>query len=68
MHLTRQEGRCDICQEFIGEDLRVDHDHTTGKVRALLCDTCNAGLGQFHESPTNLRAAASYLERFQKEH
>jgi hypothetical protein len=42
--------------------LHVDHSEQTGLVRALLCGGCNTGLGQFQESPTNLRRAADYLE------
>lgn len=59
-----QEGRCAICGE---EDpssagLNVDHCHTSGRVRSLLCGPCNRGLGQFRDDPHLLRLAASYLE------
>lgn len=60
-----QGGRCAIC----GTDdppqgrLYVDHCHTNGHVRALLCINCNHGLGHFRDDPVLLRAAADYLER-----
>lgn len=41
--------------------LSVDHNHTTGKVRALLCGACNTGLGLFRESPERLRKAIAYI-------
>lgn len=56
-----QDGLCAICRERPAE--HVDHDHASGKVRALLCFNCNGGLGQFRDRPDLLRAAADYLER-----
>lgn len=40
----------------------IDHDHETGKVRALLCDTCNFMIGLSRESPALLHIGAAYLE------
>ena len=59
-----QGGVCAICGEAQKDrNLSVDHDHVTGKVRALLCDKCNRGLGYFNDNPASLRKAADYLER-----
>lgn len=41
--------------------LSIDHDHTTGKLRALLCTRCNSMLGMAYDSPELLIAAAKYL-------
>jgi len=63
-----QGGVCALCKrsarEVDGFILDVDHDHATGKVRALLCRLCNIGIGHFYDEPALLRAAADYLERF----
>jgi hypothetical protein len=61
--LERQHNRCAICKEPFGKRWNVDHDHKTGKIRDLLCDGCNGGLGLFKDDVTNLHLAAAYLER-----
>ena len=63
--LEKQQGRCAICCEILGEgqDTHVDHNHETGKVRGLLCRECNLGIGILKDSPTLLYKAASYLEQ-----
>ncbi len=59
----KQGGRCAICGNIPnGKALAVDHDHNTGRVRGLLCDDCNLGLGKFQDSPAILAKAALYLE------
>jgi predicted alpha/beta-hydrolase family hydrolase len=60
-----QEGKCLICGQECqtGRMLSVDHDHNTGKVRGLLCQNCNTGIGKFKDDPDLLKKAISYLER-----
>ena len=65
--LEEQEGKCAICQSTdsehpITELLVVDHCHLTGKVRGLLCNTCNRGIGFMREETDRLLNAAVYLE------
>lgn len=58
-----QGGTCSICKNQCprGFDLSVDHDHKTGRVRGLLCQNCNAGLGMFRDDPGLLATAIEYL-------
>lgn len=65
----RQNGKCQICQGdgfLMREDhqakLMVDHCHTTGRVRGLLCHNCNRALGLFKDSPEALSRALEYLK------
>lgn len=50
---------CVICGSE--ETLVVDHDHVSGKVRGMLCNHCNRGLGHFRDDPQLLQFAAQYL-------
>jgi hypothetical protein len=61
---AEQEGRCAICgahQSEIKVSLHVDHDHETGKIRGLLCGSCNRMLGIAKDSIGRLEAAIAYL-------
>jgi hypothetical protein len=63
--LEKQNGCCAICkkpQESFKRMLSVDHDHTTGKIRGLLCYRCNSALGFLCDSVDMLNVAIKYLE------
>jgi hypothetical protein len=61
--LEAQGGVCAICCRGPAEALECDHCHKTEKVRALLCHSCNKGLGFFQDDPALLRVAALYIEQ-----
>ena len=62
----KQGGCCAICEraewECKGRRLDVDHDHTTGKVRGLLCRECNMTLGMVGDDAHRLMRAVKYLD------
>lgn len=60
--LNAQNHKCAICGDPLAPG-HVDHDHVTGRVRSILCMSCNTGLGQFKDSPARLLQAAAYLEK-----
>ncbi len=63
----QQQGKCACCGKHESEfkrGLHVDHDHSTGHVRALLCTRCNPGLGYFEDSVERLEMAITYLNKF----
>lgn len=68
--LRDQDNKCAICGKEIflfGASKKitahVDHDHKTGKVRGLLCQECNTGLGKFMDNTDYLLSAVSYLKK-----
>jgi len=54
---------CDIKMEETNKRLIVDHDHETGLVRGLLCDSCNLGIGKLKDSEELLMKAVNYIEK-----
>ena len=69
--LENQNGGCGICgtkvpsfrkRKYVTQEMFfVDHCHSTGKVRGLLCGKCNRGLGYFEDEPERLEEAVKYL-------
>ena len=67
--LLTQCGVCAVCGQFESkvqrnreQRLSVHHDHSTGQVIALLCQSCNRGMGLLRDSPDLMRRAASLHE------
>jgi hypothetical protein len=63
--LNAQDHKCGICQTFM-EVPRIDHNHSTGYIRMLLCGHCNTLLGMAKENITTLQNAINYLKKFNK--
>lgn len=74
--LADQGNKCAICGRENGcrsvvngvrknKRLFIDHDHSSGLVRGLLCHRCNSGLGMFRDDIELLIAAVTYLKKYQ---
>lgn len=63
---NKQEGKCSICSINMETVYKahVDHNHITNKVRGLLCQKCNMGLGIFNDNKEILRNAIKYIEQY----
>lgn len=60
----KQNGVCAICGKTQkGKPLFVDHDHSSGKIRGLLCGICNTALGGFRDKIVLLQEAIKYLNK-----
>ena len=57
-----QNSCCAICGNQDSNQWHTDHCHTTGKIRGILCRTCNPGLGLFKEDADILLKAAEYIK------
>lgn len=56
-----RNSQCDICKEVMVKP-NVDHCHSTGRIRGMLCWNCNTGLGKFRDNIDYLNNAIAYLE------
>lgn len=56
---------CAICFTEIEDatSAKIDHNHQTGKVRGILCNQCNTGLGFFKENRELFASALAYLDK-----
>lgn len=70
--LEQQDNKCAICSKMIkSRENRshmknvacVDHNHTTGKVRQLLCNECNWALGLVEENINTMKGMIAYIEK-----
>lgn len=57
---SAQDYVCTICKEE-PEVWNVDHDHSTGRVRGMLCWNCNTGIGKLGDDPNRVLNAFTYL-------
>lgn len=57
----KHNERCGICMAT--ENLHIDHNHSTGELRGLLCPNCNSAIGKLREDPALFAAALTYLAR-----
>jgi hypothetical protein len=60
---AKQNNCCAICHVKVNGPLHMDHNHSTGKFRGLLCGSCNRALDLFHDNVQSLRNAIVYLEK-----
>ena len=69
---NKQDGKCAICAATLRmfncqierkHNTHIDHCHTTGRVRGILCSGCNLGIGQFKDNVETLLSAIAYLQK-----
>jgi hypothetical protein len=68
--LAAQNGKCSICACNLSFErgteaycsAAIDHDHTDGRIRGVLCRECNGGIGLLRDDVDLLKRAIAYLE------
>ena len=62
--VAEQDGRCAICCDALdmGKLTHIDHCHSTGKIRGILCNICNWFIGAVENRPQRVEGFAAYLE------
>lgn len=71
LRLEQQNNQCEICGcQFIQDSkgllkASVDHNHKTGKIRGIICNTCNLTLGRVKEDVSILYKMIQYLEKYE---
>lgn len=60
---NKQNNKCAICGKSSSKVLVIDHSHKTGKVRGLLCFSCNIMLGHIKDNVSLLEQAISYIKK-----
>ena len=63
-----QDRQCYICKTVPDKGLVIDHDHSNGKVRALLCSSCNLLIGLLETRKHLLEDAHKYIQTFKDKH
>lgn len=65
--IAEQGGCCALCSvalaDILSRRVHVDHDHATGKVRGVLCVSCNTALGKLGDGEEGLLRALAYVRR-----
>jgi hypothetical protein len=62
--LNLHDDKCAICKKTTKENhksLAIDHDHKTMKIRGLLCNRCNLGIGYLEDNVAFLKSAIEYI-------
>tara|TARA_B110000977_G_scaffold15929_1_gene19447 strand:+ start:156 stop:485 length:330 start_codon:yes stop_codon:yes gene_type:complete len=67
--LKQQNNCCDVCGEHESKfknSLCVDHNHSTGKIRGLLCNNCNSAFGKLKENTNIMYNLINYANKYNK--